>query len=75
MLTLNPESIATLPPFGPMHEGHKWFFHISSELESWKNQFAFISFGKIQFYFLAFQISRSCRIASGKIWALGKGRA
>jgi hypothetical protein len=25
-----PESIATLPPFGPI-EGHSWFFQISSQ--------------------------------------------
>ncbi len=44
----NAESIATLPPFGPI-EGHKWFFQISSQLKSQKNRFAFISFVKIQF--------------------------
>ncbi len=42
------DSIATLPPFGPI-EGHKWFFQISSQWESQKNLFAFISSGKIQF--------------------------
>ncbi len=42
------ESIATLPPFGPI-EGHKWFDQISSQWESQKNRFALISFGKIQF--------------------------
>ncbi len=42
------ELIATLPPFGPI-EGHKWFFQISSQWESQEDQFAFISFGKIQF--------------------------
>ncbi len=42
------ESIATLPPFGPI-EGHRWFFQIFSQWESQKNQLAFISFGKIQF--------------------------
>ncbi len=41
------ESIATLPPFGPI-VGHKWFFQISSQWESQKNRFAFLSFGKIQ---------------------------
>ncbi len=35
------ESIATLPPFGPID--------ISSQWESQKNRFALISFGKIQF--------------------------
>jgi hypothetical protein len=40
--------ITESPPFGPI-EGHKWFFQISSQWESEKNQFAFISFGKIQF--------------------------
>jgi hypothetical protein len=55
--------IATLPPFGPI-EGHKWFFQISSQWESRKSRFAFISFGKIQFYLPAFEISRSCRTAS-----------
>ncbi len=44
-----PKSIATLPLFGPMLEGHKWFDQISSQWESQKNRFAFISFGKIQF--------------------------
>jgi hypothetical protein len=43
-----PESIATLPPFGPL-EGHKWFSKISSQWESQKNRFAFFSFAKIQF--------------------------
>ncbi len=42
------ESRATLPPFNPIEE-HKWFFQIFSQGESQKNQFAFISFGKIQF--------------------------
>jgi len=42
-------SIATLPPFGPI-EGQKWFDHISSQWEYQKNRFAFISFGKIQFF-------------------------
>ncbi len=46
--TPTPESIATIPPFGPM-EGQKWFDQISSQWESQKNRFAFISFGKIQF--------------------------
>ncbi len=48
MLGSNPESIATLPPFGPI-EGHKWFFQISCQWESQKNRFEFFSFGKIQF--------------------------
>jgi hypothetical protein len=43
-----PESIATLPPFGPI-EGQKRFDQISSPPESQKNRFALISFGKIQF--------------------------
>ncbi len=43
-----PESIATLPPFGPI-EGHKWFDQISSQWESQKNRFALIYFGKIRF--------------------------
>jgi hypothetical protein len=42
------ESVATLPPFGPI-EGQKWFDRISSQWESQKNRFAFISFGKNQF--------------------------
>ncbi len=41
-------SVATLPPFGPI-EGQKWFDHISSQLESQKNWFALIYFGKNQF--------------------------
>ncbi len=48
VLLAGPESIATLPPFGPI-EGHKWFDQISSQLESQQNRFALISFGKIQF--------------------------
>jgi hypothetical protein len=43
-----PESIATIPPFGPI-EGNKWFDKISSQLESRKNRFAFIS-AKSSFY-------------------------
>ncbi len=39
------ESIATPLPFGPIL-GHNWFFQISSQWESQKNRFAFISFGK-----------------------------
>ncbi len=42
------ESIATLPPFSPI-EGQKWFDQISSQWESQKNRFAFISFGKSRF--------------------------
>ncbi len=30
MLVSNPESVATLPPFGPI-EGQKWFYQISSQ--------------------------------------------
>jgi hypothetical protein len=45
---MTSESIATLPPFGPM-EGQKWFDQISSQWESQKNRFAFISFGKSRF--------------------------
>ncbi len=41
-------SIATSPPFGSI-EGQKWFDQISSQWESQKNLFAFISFGKVQF--------------------------
>jgi hypothetical protein len=41
-----PESIATFPPFGPIEE-QKWFDQISSQWESQKNQFAFISFGNL----------------------------
>jgi hypothetical protein len=47
--TRESESIATLPPFGPI-EGHKRFFQISSQWESQKNRFAFISYDKIQFF-------------------------
>ncbi len=43
-----PESIATLPLFGPI-EGQKWFDQISSQWDSQKNCFAFISFGKSRF--------------------------
>ncbi len=48
MTQWTPESIATLPPFGPI-EGHKWFDQISSHWESPKNRFVLIYFGKIQF--------------------------
>ncbi len=59
------ESVATLPPFGPI-EGHKWFDQISSQWESKKNWFALISFGKIQFLppciwnlpFMSYRLSR-----------------
>ncbi len=44
----HPESVATLPPFGPI-EGQKWFDRISSQWESHKNRFALIYFGKIRF--------------------------
>jgi hypothetical protein len=47
--TPGPKSMVTLPSFGPI-EGHNWFFHISSQLESQKNRFAFISLAKIQFF-------------------------
>jgi hypothetical protein len=42
------ESVATLPPFGPI-EGQKWFDRISSQWESQKNRFSLIYFGKIRF--------------------------
>ncbi len=45
----SPESVATLPPFGPI-EGQKWFDQISSQWESQKNRFALIYFGEIQFF-------------------------
>ncbi len=41
-----PESVATLPTFGPI-EGQKWFDQISSQWKSQKNRFALIYFGKI----------------------------
>ena len=44
----SPESVATLPLFGPI-EGQKWFDRISSQWESQKNRFALIYFGKIWF--------------------------
>ncbi len=56
--------------FGPI-EGQKWFFQISSQWESQKNRFALDSFGNIQFfsfYLPAFEISRSCRTASGRLF-------
>ncbi len=46
--SLFTESVATLPPFGPI-EGQKWFDQISSQWESQKNRFALTYFGKIQF--------------------------
>ncbi len=42
------ESTATLPPFSPI-EGQKWFDQTSSQWESQKNRFTFISFGKSRF--------------------------
>ncbi len=42
------ESVAKLPPFGPI-EGQKWFDQISSQWESQKIRFALIYFGKIRF--------------------------
>ncbi len=62
----SPESIATLTSFGPI-EWHKWFFQISSQWESQKNRFAFISFGKIQFlppciWDLPFMSYRLCKM-------------
>jgi hypothetical protein len=47
-LKLPSESVATLPPFGPI-EGQKWFDRISGQWESQKNRFALIYFGKIRF--------------------------
>ncbi len=47
-------------------------FQISSQSESQKNRFSFISFGKIQFYLPVFEISRSCRIASELRWLIYK---
>ncbi len=61
---VSSESIATLPPFGPI-EGQKWFDQIPSQWESQKNRFALISFGKIQFLPPCIWISCSCRTVSG----------
>ncbi len=47
-LMYSAESVATLPPFGPI-EGQKWFDRISSQWESQKNRVALIYFGKIRF--------------------------
>ncbi len=47
-LDTRTESIAMLPPFGPLEE-HKWIDQISSQWESQKKRFALIFFGKIQF--------------------------
>ncbi len=58
------ESIATLPPSIQSHRGTIWFDQISSQWESQKKWFAFISFGKIQFFLPAFETSRSCQTAS-----------
>jgi hypothetical protein len=62
------ESIATLPSFGPI-EGHKLFFQISSQWESQKNRFAFISFGKIQFLPSSPQSRCSCSYYMAKLAA------
>jgi hypothetical protein len=43
------------------------FSQISSQSESQKNRFAFINFGKSSFYLPVFEISRSCRAASGDL--------
>ncbi len=48
MASVRTESIATLPPFGPI-EGQKWFDRISSQSESQMNRLALIYFAKIQF--------------------------
>jgi hypothetical protein len=41
LLSTGTESIATLPPFGPI-EGQKWFDRISSQWEFQKNRFSLI---------------------------------
>jgi hypothetical protein len=41
-----PESIATLPPFGPI-EGHNWFFQISSHTDK-KEKKIFLIYKEIQ---------------------------
>jgi hypothetical protein len=59
------ESVATLPPFGPI-EGQKWFDQISSQWESQKNRFTLIYFGKIQFlppWNITFMSYRLCALS------------
>jgi hypothetical protein len=64
-----PESIATLPPFGPI-EGHKWFFKISSQCESLRRTgLHFTSFGKIQ---RRHDMNGRFQMQEGKNWILPK---
>ncbi len=46
----SPESIAMHAPSIRSHEGHKLLFQISSQWDSQRNRFAFISFGKNQVF-------------------------
>ncbi len=67
----------SVPPFGPI-EGQKWFFQISSQWESQKNQLHLLISAKSSFYLPAFEIFRSCRTASGRrssmsTWAIVRG--
>jgi hypothetical protein len=59
------ESIATLPPFGPI-EGHKWFFQISSQWSLTRTGLQLSLSAKYSFYLPEFDISRSYRTASGR---------
>jgi hypothetical protein len=70
---VNPESVATLPPFSPI-EGQKWFDQISSQWESQKNRFALTYFGKIQFlppciWILPFMSTASVEQSQNILWS------
>jgi hypothetical protein len=75
---VHSESIATVPPFGPI-EGHNWFDQFSSQSESQKNRFALIDFGKIQFLppciwnlpFMSYRLRGSLRDVVYLGWPIG----
>jgi hypothetical protein len=60
------ESIATLLPFVPI-EGQKWIDQISSQCDSQKNRFAFISFGNL---LRRYDMSGRSQMQGGKNWIL-----
>jgi hypothetical protein len=76
VLTPASESVATLPPFGPI-EGQKRFDQISSQWESQKNRFALIYFGKIQLLppciwnlpFMSYRLWRSASALPAEVWS------
>jgi hypothetical protein len=59
----SPQSITTLPPFGPI-EGHQWLSRFLAQ-ESLRRTGLHLSLSaKAGFYLPAFEIPRSCRTAS-----------